>query len=71
MSDLPEKVNAIHVITYDVNEVRRSLAELNNIDQVDVRDYEITDLINTWIAEDFGNVGNLTLQDENGEEVNW
>lgn len=71
MSDLPEKVNAMHIITYDVNEVRSSLAELNGIDQVDVRDYEITNLIQTWIAEDFGNAENLIVQDENGEEVNW
>lgn len=69
-SDLPERVNAIFVITYDVNEVRRSLAELNEIELSEVKDYEITDLIQTWLAEDFGKLSEqVILQDENGEEV--
>ena len=69
-TELPERINAIYTITYNVGEVRKSLAELNNIDPVDVRDYEITNLIETFIVEDFHG-HKVIVQDENGEEVNW
>ena len=69
-TDLPERINVIHTITYNVGEVRESLAELNGIEPSEVKDYEITNLIDTWISEDF-NGKEVILQDENGEEVNW
>jgi dTDP-glucose pyrophosphorylase len=69
-TDLPERINAIYTITYNVGEVRESLAELNEIEPSEVKDYEITNLIDTWLAEDFHG-HEVILQDENGEEVDW
>ncbi len=72
MSDLPEKVNATFVLTYNVGEVRESLAELNGVDKSEIKDYEIMNLISDWVKEDFsGLAGQVTLQDEDGEEVVW
>lgn len=77
-SDLPNIINAMRVISYNVGEVRNSLAELNGIPASEVKDYEITDLINTWISEDFscgfGHTAeklDIIIQDENGEDINW
>lgn len=70
MSDLPERINVTHTITYNVGEVRESLAELNNIDPSEVKDYEITNLIDSWISEDF-NGNEVIIRDENGEEFDW
>lgn len=71
-TDLSTRVNATVTITYDVNEVRKTLAELNGIKLHEVKDYEITDLIQSWLAEDFGSLSEqITLQDENGEELGW
>lgn len=69
---LPEKVNAIFTLTYNVREVRNSIAELNEIEPSEVKEYEIIDLIQTWIVDDYGTLADkVILQDENGREVDW
>lgn len=73
-TELPEKVNAMYVITYDIGEIRNTLAELNGIPESEVKDYEIMGVVNNFVTEDFGgcvNAENVFLRDENGEEVDW
>lgn len=72
MNNLPNRINAIHTVTYNVEEVRDSLAELNGVMPSQVSETEIFELIQSWITEDFGQyVGDLTVQDENGDELDW
>ena len=71
-TDLPNRVNASITVTYDLNEVRKTLAELNEIQPHEVKDHEITDLVQTWLAEDLGSLSERAiLQDENGENIDW
>ena len=62
------KVNVMQVITYDLDEIKDSLAELNNIDISEVKDYEVRDMLLYFISEDFNGNGLITIQDENGKE---
>ena len=62
------KVNVMQVITYDLNEIKDSLAELNNIDISEVKDYEVRDMLAYFISEDFNGNGEIIIQDEDGED---
>ena len=64
---LPERINVIKTITYNVGQLRREVMndlgiELNTVD--DVMEY-----IEDWVADDFGSLSGLVFQDENGEEL--
>lgn len=64
---LPERINVIKTITYNVGQLRREVMndlgiELNTVD--DVMEY-----IEDWVADDFGGLSGLVFQDENGEEL--
>ena len=67
MTDMPERINVIKTITYNVGQLRREVMndlgiELNTVD--DVMEY-----IEDWVADDFGGLSGLVFQDENGEEL--
>jgi len=67
MTDMPERINVIKTITYNVGQLRREVMndfgiELNTVD--DVMEY-----IEDWVHEDFGSLSGLVFQDENGEEL--
>ena len=64
---LPERINVIKTITYNVGQLRREVMndlgiELKTVD--DVMEY-----IEDWVADDFGGLSGLVFQDENGEEL--
>ena len=67
MTDMPERINVIKTITYNVGQLRREVMndlgiELNTVD--DVMEY-----IEDWVHEDFGSLSGLVFQDENGTEL--
>ncbi len=62
-------INATKVITYNIDDVRDSIAELNQIDIDDVSDSDAMELIYGWIIEDFGDSYGVVITDENGEEL--
>ena len=69
MNDLPERINVIRTVTYDVpsivSDIRTMLDDHHhNPDLAEVMEY-----IEDWVAEDFGSLDNLIFQDENGEEL--
>lgn len=62
-------VTATKNITYDVQTVRESIAELNSIPLSDVLEEEAIQMIWKFIAEDFGDTYGVVLLDEDGNEV--
>ena len=64
---LPERINVIKTVTYEVGPLRREVMndlgiELNTVD-------DILEYIEEWVDEDFGGLSGLVFQDENGEEL--
>ena len=72
MSQLPERINAIKVISYDVANLVDAIVELNNgeITKDDVTLDELLDLVSGWADEDMTSAPNkIIYQDESGEEL--
>jgi hypothetical protein len=64
------KINAMRVVSYDVDEVRSSIAELNGIPIEEVSQDEAEELIYTWASEDLGvRVKDIIFQDEDGNDL--
>jgi hypothetical protein len=64
------KINAQITATYDLDEIRNTLAELNGVDESEIKDHEINAVIYSYISDDFGALsGSVYLLDENGEQV--
>ena len=63
---LPERINAIKTVTYDVPAIVESLEQMGmeDIDLDGVMEY-----IQEWVFEDFGGDSGIIFQDENGEEL--
>ena len=63
---LPERINVIKVITYDVESIRRDAHNAGlPLDTVD----DVMEFIEEWVEEDFGSLSGLIFQDENGNEL--
>jgi hypothetical protein len=63
---LPERINAIKTITYDVPAIVESLEGMGMEDI----DFDVVmEYIQEWVFEDFGGVSGIIYQDENGEEL--
>lgn len=62
-------VTAQKNISYDVNDVRDTLAELNGIPFEDTSVDEALAIIWGFITEDFGDSYGVLLLDEDGQEV--
>lgn len=72
MTQLPERINAIKVISYNVPDLVDTIVELNNgeITKDDVTLDELLDLVSGWADEDMTNAPNkIIYQDENGGEL--
>ena len=66
MMSLPERINVIKVITYDVESIRRDAHNAGlPLDTVD----DVLEFIEEWVEEDFGSLSGLIFQDENGNEL--
>lgn len=80
---LPEKVNVMHLVTYDTEKIISEMCDPNNgwingLTNATPTPNEITnemimEYIEGWIEEDFPKISktDLIIQDENGEEVVW
>jgi hypothetical protein len=72
MSKLPERINAMRVVSYNVASIVETLVEMNagDVKAEDVTLEEVLDIIGEWAVEDLANsrVG-IIYQDENGEEL--
>lgn len=62
---LPERINVMKVISYDVPEIVGSLKESG---EEDINLENVLQYLESWIIEDFGDL-NVVIQDENGEEL--
>jgi hypothetical protein len=68
---LPERINAIKCITYDVQQIVESIMAEQELEADEVTLEMVMDRINDWVEEDFAHdVADSTIfQDENGEEL--
>ena len=63
---LPQRINVIKTVTYDVGAIRRDARESGlELDTVD----DVMEYIEDWVADDFGGLSGLVFQDENGTEL--
>ena len=71
-NELPERINAIKSITYDVQQIVETLMAEQEIEANSVTLEMVMDRIESWVEEDFTNdvADNIGYQDENGSEVN-
>ena len=72
MTKLPERINAIKAITYDVRQIVESLMAENEMEDDSTITIEmVMERIESWVEEDFMNdVADSTIyQDENGGEL--
>ena len=70
MNKLPERINVMKVVTYNVHEIAESICELDsemNMDTITIED--VLDYVQDWVYEDFGTSRDLIWQDENGEDL--
>lgn len=72
MSDLPERINVMKVLSYVVAEVVEQI--VSERDPTDIQEVTIGDVmerVEGWAHEDFGveNARFLVYQDENGNEI--
>lgn len=71
MSNLPARINAMKVISYDVQQIAESLMEENEIEASEVTLEMVMEKIETWVSEDINESRDdmIIYQDENGEEI--
>ena len=62
---LPERVNAMRVISYDVSEIYQSLTQHG----MEFTDEDVMTYIFDLIDMDFDGVDGVTIQDENGNDL--
>lgn len=62
---LPERVNAMRVVTYDVSEIYQSLTQHG----MEFTDEEVMHYIFDMISIDFDGIDGVTIQDEEGNEL--
>ena len=68
---LPERINAIKTVTYDVTQIVESLQTMNDDDTYEPALEEVMAYIEDWVYEDFYNddMSDIVFQNENGEEL--
>jgi hypothetical protein len=74
VSSLPERINVMRVVTYNVEAICEDIRECHRWNhgvelEGDIPISEVLLWIEDWVAEDFGTTDGLTYQDENGEEL--
>jgi hypothetical protein len=69
-TELPERINVMKVVTYDVQSIREMLAELNHTEfEYVATETEVMDVVMREAYEYFGGSSDLIFQDENGEDI--
>ena len=68
---LPERINVMKVVTYDVNWIANDIRGVKEDASYAPTIDEVVDWMTEWVLEDFGVVdcNGLIFQDENGEEL--
>lgn len=67
---LPERINAMRVVTYYVPDIVTSLKEMNDDPNFEPDIDEVMEYIEDWVYNDMADPNwGLTYQDENGEEL--
>lgn len=69
---LPERINVMRVVTYDVQNIMESIVSMNtdrDFDSITLE--EVMEQVEAWVQEDFpaDRIKDLIIQDENGEEL--
>lgn len=62
---LPERVNAMRAVSYDVSEVYQTLTQHG----MEFTDEEVMEYIFDMISMDFDGVDGVTIQDEDGNDL--
>ena len=69
--NLPERINVMKVVSYDVPAVCQDIHDFREtpFDEITIED--VLDYIEDWIDQDIKThgIGQLIIQDENGEEL--
>ena len=71
-TQLPQRINAMKVISYDVQQVAKALMEEQEYQAHEITLEIIMETIEDWADKDFnlqGNFSDVIFQDENGEEI--
>jgi hypothetical protein len=72
MTTLPERINAMKVISYDVQKIVNDIAEQSEIPLEDVTLEMVMEWVEELVHEDFtylDNANDVIYQDQNGEEI--
>lgn len=65
---LPDTINAMKIITYDVKNIVESLIE-NDEQPREVTLEEVMEVVKAWAIDDFGDNWNVFYQTDDGEEL--
>jgi hypothetical protein len=81
MSELPERINVMKVVTYDVAKIIEDIGEAKYEGDKPVSELTVEDLlewISPWVENDFScghgheaHTRDLIFHDENGEDLDW
>ena len=66
---LPERINAIKIVTYATEHILADVALSNEVSEDEVTTEMLIDWLDDWIQEDLADGGPIILQDENGNEL--
>jgi hypothetical protein len=67
VGELPERINVMRVVSYEVNQIVNDLKE---VEQGEITLDDVLDVVIDYALEDFGtNPKTLIYQDENGNEL--
>lgn len=70
MTNLPERINAVKTITYDVQSIVDTILDFNKeLSKEEVTLEMVLDWVDDMAPEDFTTTSKFYLSDENGEEL--
>lgn len=76
MSNLPARINAMRVMTYDVQTIAEELVHETGLAYEEITIEMVLERIEHWLGEDFGcryghqnDISDLIIQDENGNSL--
>lgn len=77
MSGLPERINVMKVVSYDVTQILQDIRDMNETmipfgkSDEEVTTEDILNFIEDWVREDFSHcdIRELIYQDENGNDL--
>ena len=72
MNKLPERINVMKVVSYDVTAILEDMGEPESPNDKPTDELTVDDLLDwiaPWVSEDFGTTRHLIYQDEDGNEL--